>query len=217
LNRRFITAMEHQRPYIILKWAQSADGYLDDRGRTARITSAPTDVLVHRWRSREQAILVGSRTVLNDNPSLTVRHVEGRHPLRILIDRKNTTHSKASIFDSAAPTLLITSARRNDIACDQLVLRSDANLLELVLKELDRRGIQSLLVEGGAELHGHFMSVGLWDEARVITGAKSFGDGTVAPRITIPEYHTLLSGSDRIAFFNNTRGRFVMPGNVEHA
>ncbi|HRH37807.1 MAG TPA: bifunctional diaminohydroxyphosphoribosylaminopyrimidine deaminase/5-amino-6-(5-phosphoribosylamino)uracil reductase RibD, partial [Flavobacteriales bacterium] len=112
LNRRFITAMEQRRPYVILKWAQSVDGYLDDHGRTARISSPSTDALVHTWRSREQAILVGSRTALTDDPSLTVRLVAGTDPLRVLIDRSNTTPSTARLFDGSAPTLLVTAHQR---------------------------------------------------------------------------------------------------------
>lgn len=184
LNRRFITSIEQQRPYVVLKWAASADGFLDDHGRTARISSPPTDVLVHRWRSEEQAILVGSRTVLNDDPQLTVRHVEGRQPLRVVIDRSNQAPATARVFDGAAPSLLITSTERTDITCDQLVITSADDPIERLMSELHKRNIRSLLVEGGAALLTQFIDSGRWDEARVIHGPAVFGGGTVAPKLT---------------------------------
>ncbi|MBL0045572.1 MAG: dihydrofolate reductase family protein, partial [Flavobacteriales bacterium] len=198
LNRRFITSFEKQRPYIILKWAQSADGFLDDHGRTARISSPETDVIVHRWRAEEQAILVGSRTVLNDDPALTVRHVEGRDPLRVVLDRKNVSPLNASVFNSDASTLLFTEERRADLTTDQVILRASDDPIPSILSELHRRNIRSLLVEGGAELLGHFISKGLWDEARVITGSATFITGTKAPVLHVHPAHSITSGSDRV-------------------
>jgi diaminohydroxyphosphoribosylaminopyrimidine deaminase/5-amino-6-(5-phosphoribosylamino)uracil reductase len=184
LNRRFITSIEQQRPYVVLKWATSADGFLDDHGRTARISSAPTDVLVHRWRAEEQAILVGSRTVLNDDPQLTVRHVDGRQPLRVVIDRTNKAPATARVFDGAAPSLLITSTERTDITCDQVVITSADDPIERLMNELHKRNIRSLLVEGGAALLHQFIERGRWDEARVIHCPAVFGAGTKAPQLT---------------------------------
>ena len=198
LNRRFITSFEKQRPYIILKWAQSADGFLDDHGRTARISSPETDVIVHRWRAEEQAILVGSRTVLNDDPALTVRHVEGRDPLRVVLDRKNVSPLNASVFNSDASTLLFTEERRADVATDQVVLHASDDPIPSMLRELHRRNIRSLLVEGGAELLGHFISKGLWDEVRVITGSATFITGTKAPVLHVHPARSISSGSDRV-------------------
>ena len=208
LNRRFIHSIEQERPYIILKWARSADGYLDDHGRTARISSTGTDVLVHRWRSEEQAILVGSRTVVNDDPSLTVRHVEGRCPLRVVIDRANTTVETSRVFDGSAPTLLITATQRGDVSTEQHVISMDDDPIDTLLRELQRRSMRSVLVEGGAELLGHFLVRGLWDEARVITGPARFSGGTRAPSWDRYPACTLMSGPDRIDFLTN--GTHVM-------
>ncbi len=198
LNRRFITSFEQQRPYIVLKWAASSDGFLDDHGRTARISSPATDVLVHRWRSEEQAILVGSRTVVNDDPQLTLRHVVGRQPLRVVIDRTNIVPATARVFDGTAPSLLITSTERTDIACDQLVITSSDDPIERVLGELQSRNIRSVLVEGGAELLNQFIDRGLWDEARVIHGAAVLGSGTVAPRMSSSPAAVRTLGEDTI-------------------
>ncbi len=201
LNRRFIRTMEQQRPYIILKWAGSADGFLNDHGRTARISSSETDVLVHRWRSEEQAIMVGSRTVTNDDPALTVRHVEGKNPLRVLVDRKNLAASTSRIFDGSAPTLLFTGSLRGDVRADQEVISMNDDTIGAVLQELQRRTIRSVMVEGGAELLGHFLSRGSWDEARMITGQATFGGGTKAPAIVGDPVRSSMSGTDRIDHF----------------
>lgn len=206
INRRFITAFAHQRPYVVLKWARSADGYLDDHGRTVRISSAATDVLVHRWRAEEQAILVGSRTARSDDPLLTVRLVEGRQPLRVVLDRAGSLPGNLRVFNTDAPTLLFTAVARPDMpAVDQCTVPADAAPLPLLLAELHRRQVRSVLVEGGAALLGHFISNGLWDEARVITGPGVLGGGTQAPRMDVPPVRTFAVGSDRIELFTNAQ------------
>lgn len=202
-NRRFIHSIEQQRPYIILKWARSSDGHLDDHGRTARISSAQTDVLVHRWRSEEQAIMVGSRTVINDDPSLTIRHVEGRNPMRVVIDRKNMTASTSKVFDDTAPTLLLTTTRRKDIPVEQQLIGTNDDPIDALLEELQRRTVRSVLVEGGAGLLGHFLSRGLWDEVRMITGTVRFGSGTKAPAFDKLPIRMKMNGPDRIDLFTN--------------
>lgn len=203
LNRRFVHGIDQRRPYVILKWARSADGFLDDHGRTARISSAETDVLVHRWRSEEQAIMVGSRTVINDDPSLTVRHVEGRNPLRVVIDRKNQAPSGSRVFDGSTPALLITAARRDDVHAEQHMIGMDDDPIQAALAELQGRSVSSVVVEGGARLLGHFISRGVWNEARVITGAVLFGGGTSAPAFDHAPARTMRIGTDRIDLFVN--------------
>lgn len=203
LNRRFIHSIEHERPYIILKWARSSDGFLDDHGRRARISSRETDVLVHRWRSEEQAIVVGSKTVMNDDPALTVRHVEGRNPLRVVIDRKNVTPSSSRIFDGSAPTLLMSASPRDDVRVEQRTMAKGTDPIDVLLQELQRQRTRSLLVEGGAELLGHFIGRGLWNEARMITGPAVFGGGTHAPVLNVPPVRAMELGPDRIDLFVN--------------
>jgi diaminohydroxyphosphoribosylaminopyrimidine deaminase/5-amino-6-(5-phosphoribosylamino)uracil reductase len=202
-NRRFITCFEQQRPYVVLKWARSLDGFLDDHGRTVRISSPATDVLVHRWRAEEQAILVGSGTVLNDDPALTVRHVHGASPLRVVLDRSARIPAEARVFDGSTRTLLFTGRSRSDVQADQCVIDTDTDPVKAVLAELHRRSVRSLLVEGGARLLAHFIAHGPWDEARVITGARPLGDGSPAPRLAHPAQRVLESGGDRISLHTN--------------
>jgi diaminohydroxyphosphoribosylaminopyrimidine deaminase/5-amino-6-(5-phosphoribosylamino)uracil reductase len=211
-NRRFLTAVVHGRPWVVLKWAESDDGFLDvgpagDR-RPARITSFATDVLTHGWRSAEQAIMVGARTVVNDDPALTVRHVPGPQPLRVVLDREGITPATSRVYDGTVPTLLFTAAPRSGLAVEQCIVPPGDGVLERVLGELHRRGVRSLYVEGGATLLGHFIARGLWDEARVITGAVRLGEGTPAPRLGVAPLrlgptHPAPGATDRIAYHIN--------------
>lgn len=209
LNRRFLTSIELGRPYIILKWAQSSDGFLDQHPRIARgvqrISSPDTDVLVHRWRSEEQAILVGSRTVVNDDPQLTVRHVDGRSPLRVVLDRDHLAPANSKVFDGAIPSLLITTSQRSDVKAEQHLINRTDGPIDALLRELHRRQVRSLLVEGGAELLGHFINSDRWDEARVITGTTIFGNGTKAPVLDRSAVHSFESAGDRIDLFVRDR------------
>lgn len=207
LNRRFITSVTKQRPYIILKWARSRDGFLDRAPRTERkvqrITSPATDVLVHRWRSEEQAIMVGSRTVAHDDPRLDVRHVDGRSPLRVIIDRAHRAPDRSRVFDGSRPTLLFTSTPREAVHAEQIMLGMEADPLDQVLAELHARGIRSLMVEGGAVLLKRFLSRALWDEARLLTGTAVFGDGTIAPSLGLSVARSAQLGTDVLDLFVN--------------
>lgn len=208
LNRRYLTAHEQQRPYIIVKWAQTADGLIDSGLRTERtpdrISGPAADVLVHRWRSEEQAILVGSRTVVNDDPQLTVRLVEGRSPLRVILDRRHLAPASSRVFDGSVPTLLITSTRRTDVAVDQLVVPLEEDPIDALLAWSYANRVRSLFVEGGTQLLEHFIRSGRWDEARVITGRVAFGKGTRAPQLDRPPVRTQRVGEDLLAFYANT-------------
>ncbi len=207
IQRRFLTSIELGRPHIILKWAQSSDGFLDQHPRTdrsvQRISGPATDTLVHRWRGEEQAILVGSRTVVNDDPSLTVRHVDGRQPLRVVLDRRGNTPAISKVYNSEADTLLLTRTKRSDLGVEQYILQESEDPINAMLKVLHERAIRSVLVEGGAELLGHFIAPGLWDEARVVTGPVKFGAGTQAPSFDQQPVHTAELGDDRIDLFTN--------------
>lgn len=204
LNRRFISSVEKQRPFIVLKWAQSGDGFIDggpsDLRTVHRISTPATDVLVHRWRTEEQAILVGSRTVLHDDPSLTARHTDGRSPLRVVIDRTCIAPSASKVFTDGGATLLFTCNRREDIDVEQVILSISDDPLAAVLSELHHRSIRSVLVEGGAELHQHFIDRDLWDEVRIITSPVLIRQGTVAPRFHHASWRTTTSGADSIAW-----------------
>ena len=189
LNRFFITAQTHRRPYIILKWAQSADGFLD-RIRTdasmpaARLSCATTVRMVHKLRSEVDAIMVGTRTAYLDNPSLTVRHWTGKHPVRVLSDRSLRVPTSATLFDGTIRTL-VYNAKKSGVEgqTEYLPLDLTIPIIPQILQSLHEKRIQSLLVEGGALLHRRFMESGLWDEARIETTPAVLGSGVKAADI----------------------------------
>jgi diaminohydroxyphosphoribosylaminopyrimidine deaminase / 5-amino-6-(5-phosphoribosylamino)uracil reductase len=187
LNRRFFTFIEHKRPYIFLKWAQSADGFIDtERTQTGQpnwITNENARIAVHKQRATESAILVGTRTAIKDNPSLTLRDWYGQMPLRIVVDRNGSLPESLSIFSSLASTLVISN---NRYACqrkvDYIPIVAD-NVVRSVITYLFHAKVESLIVEGGSETIQHFLDEGLWDEAHVYTGPACFVKGIKAPQI----------------------------------
>lgn len=204
LNRRFFTYHTEHRPYIVLKWAQSADGFLD-RERTENergvnwITAPHTQLLTHRWRAQEDAILVGTRTALIDNPSLTTRQSAGSSPHRLLIDRNLKVSEDAHIFSSEAKTTVFNaskSSRKNHI--EWVDLDFEAPLLPQIMRYAYSAQIQSILVEGGAHTLAVFVAEELWDEARIITGQPVFERGITPPTITGKSLASYSLGNDRI-------------------
>ena len=187
LNRRFFTYMEKQRPYIILKWAQTRDGFMDiDRTDNTQksywITNEKLKCEVHKWRTQEAAIMVGTQTVVNDNPQLTSRLWYGRNPLRIAIDRKGRMPQHSSILDGSTPTVVYTENQDLESSDNlQYVLINFDNLLNELLADLWQRKVQSVIVEGGLQLLNTFINQNLWDEARVLIGNRMFGKGLAAP------------------------------------
>lgn len=190
LNRRFITSHLQHRPYVLLKWAQSADGFID-RLRTSAaeppvLFSTPRTVMrVHRLRAGVRAILVGRHTALLDNPSLTVRHWSGSQPLRVVIDRRLTLPAGLHLFDGVHPTLVFTECTdapsRPGVEYCTLDFRHD--IVPQILSVLYARGIQSLLVEGGTCLLQSFLDAGLWDEVHIETAPFILGSGVPAPKL----------------------------------
>jgi len=188
LNRRFFTFHEKKRPYIILKWAQTLDGFIDtDRTETEHpswITNALAKRLVHKQRSEESAILIGTNTAEFDNPSLTVREWIGNQPVRLVIDRTGRLDSELHIFDQKAPTWVFTGVEQPDRENLKMIrLHPEQNVIPQLLTELYHRNILSVIVEGGSQLLNSFLELGLWDEAFVYTGNQFFGKGVKAPYI----------------------------------
>ena len=189
LNRRFMTAHEQQRPFVTLKWARSADGFMDsDRvdGLPAKFSTPLTAMLVHRLRSLHDAILVGSGTALADNPRLDCRLWPGRSPRPVVIDRRGRL-DEASLWMSNP------------------IILTDSDDLESNLKTLYSKGITSVLVEGGAELLQSFINSGLWDAARIETAPFTLGShGRVAaPQIARHPDRTETIGGNKIEYYNN--------------
>lgn len=184
INRRFFTWHERQRPYVVLKWARSADGFIDlerKAGETAEphwITGATERILVHRWRAAEDAILAGGGTVRADNPSLDVRLWKGKNPLRVIVSRSGEMTPESKVFDGTADTVLFTCNDKVSLPGIRTVKLADKQyFVEDVLKTLHGLGVQSVFVEGGAFIIRHFAESGLWDEARRFTGMMRFGHG----------------------------------------
>jgi len=184
INRRFFTHQLKQRPYVILKWAQSADGFIAREHERTSISNRYTQHLVHRWRAEESAIWVGYRTALIDNPQLSVRMGRGPNPLRVVFDREASLPSELQLFSNEAPTLWFTlqePAKPDGRA--YIVLNKEQSILPQILQDLHRRSIDSVLVEGGAALHQQFFAENTWDELRVIRSSHSLGGGVASPRI----------------------------------
>ena len=182
LNRRFFTSVNLGRPYVILKWAQSADGYIDKDYKPVRISNHLTEILNHKWRSEEDAILVGYNTALRDNPSLTNRLWAGKNPLRVVLDRDMTIGKSSKLFDGAARTVVFTGVDVDADLSGVTYCKIDfgGNVAAQVLEALNAMKVQSLIVEGGAATHKMFMDAGLWDEARVLVSSQMLGGGTSA-------------------------------------
>ena len=188
LNRRFFTFHEQKRPYIILKWAETKDGFIDKKRRSDEtveqnwITNQLSKQLVHKWRTEETAFMIGRKTAKKDNPQLTVREWTGRNPIRIVLDRKLRLLPDLRIFDTNANTLIFNSIK-NEQKQNLNYIKVDFNddVLNSVLTKLYELEIQSLVVEGGEKLLTSFIKADLWDEARVFVGNKYFKEGVKAP------------------------------------
>ncbi|MEO6903256.1 MAG: bifunctional diaminohydroxyphosphoribosylaminopyrimidine deaminase/5-amino-6-(5-phosphoribosylamino)uracil reductase RibD [Bacteroidia bacterium] len=188
LNKRFFTHHEKKRPYIILKWAQTADGFIDNKRldknkeMPLQISNAESKKLVHLWRSQEQAIIVGTNTALLDNPQLTVRNQEGKNPLRIVIDNQLKIPKHYHLLDKSTPTLIFTSKDTpSETNLEYVKLNFENEIIPQLLRELHQRNIRSLLVEGGEQLLNSFIKNGLWDEAKVFVSEKKVNTGVNAP------------------------------------
>ena len=195
LNRRFTTYHAKKRPYIILKWAQTLDGFIDkqrakdDPIQPNWITNEVSKRLVHKWRSEEQAILVGAITTLKDNPALNVREWQGRNPLRLIIDHYLEVNEDLKMIKDGQPTVIFTDKQSSSSKAERLsgytaeIVRIDfaRDVLTQILDYLYNRNVISLFVEGGEQTITGFFRKGLWDEARVFIGNKTFHSGVSAP------------------------------------
>ena len=206
VNRRFFCYHKQKRPYIILKWAQTSDGYLvaADRSRM-QITGADSQQLVHKWRTEEGAIMVGTNTALHDNPQLTARLWDGKQPLRVVLDRNLKLPATHHLFDNATATWIINEEQEVlDGNLHHVMLRFDDTLLAQLLHRMYETKILSLIVEGGTVLLDSFIKQGLWDEARIFTGNTSINDGISAPALpNKSQTFTSLIGEDRLQVFVN--------------
>jgi diaminohydroxyphosphoribosylaminopyrimidine deaminase/5-amino-6-(5-phosphoribosylamino)uracil reductase len=193
LNKRFFTFHEKKRPYVILKWAESQDGFiapskiLRKEQKPVWITNEFSRQLVHKWRSEEQAILVGTNTVIDDNPKLDVRDWTGNNPIRVILDQNNRIPKDSNIFDNQVKTIIFSILPKaiNEENTIFEVIDFKKNLAEQILNVLYKHQIQSVIIEGGSQTLQTFIDENNWDEARVFIGNHSFKNGTKAPIITL--------------------------------
>jgi diaminohydroxyphosphoribosylaminopyrimidine deaminase / 5-amino-6-(5-phosphoribosylamino)uracil reductase len=210
LNRRFFTFHKHKRPYIILKWAQTADGFIDisqQDKKTQRgqwITNQAAKQLVHKWRSQEAAIIAGTNTLTCDNPALNVREWAGKSPVRIIPDRQGRLPAYLEVFKPEADSIVYTACSKAEYPANaEKVLLGGTDFMQRLLHDMYLRGLNSLFVEGGADLHNWFIENNLWDEARVFTGPKWFGRGLAAPVLNAkPAQHSIIEDVGLFTFFN---------------
>lgn len=206
LNKRFFTRVQKQRPYIILKWAQTKDGFFaPESGIQKWITSQPAKQLVHRWRSEEDAVLIGKNTALADNPQLNVREWQGKSPVRIIIDRNLELPESLNIFDQSQDTIIFNSLKTElNGRIKYLELENfDTLLPQLICYQLYLMDVQSMIIEGGAKMLNSFISADLWDEARVFSGPESWSKGIQAPRLSGDPIETISVGPDTLHIWRN--------------
>ncbi len=208
LNKRFFTFHQKSRPFILLKWAQSVDGFIDlprddsSKAEIRWISQPETQILTHTWRSQEQAILVGWKTIANDNPSLTTRAVSGPNPIRLIIDPELKAPKSALVFNDGDKTIVFTKKKQENKGNTEFNTLANCSVQE-ILHWCYHNSIASVLVEGGRFTTQGFIDSGLWDEARVIQGKNMFNEGTPAPQINKTPNSVEQFGLDTIYYFSH--------------
>jgi len=186
LNRRFFTRVQKHRPYVILKWAQTADGFFaPDDSSQYWIAGPEARKLVHQWRTEEDAILVGKNTAAIDNPQLNVRYAQGKSPKRVVIDRRLELKPGLNLFDQSVETFIFNEVKTDVDGKNKYIALEDFEryVPQYILFQLYLQDIQSIIIEGGAKTLNSFIEAGLWDEARIFTGEKELKQGIKAPAI----------------------------------
>ncbi|WP_417800957.1 bifunctional diaminohydroxyphosphoribosylaminopyrimidine deaminase/5-amino-6-(5-phosphoribosylamino)uracil reductase RibD [Tenacibaculum sp.] len=205
-HKRFFTVQDKQRPYIILKWAETKDGFIapliKDEQKPVWISNQYSQQLVHKWRSEEHAILVGTNTVIADNPSLTVRSWKGNNPVRVVIDKNLRIPLEVTVFDKNVQTIIITEEKQRVISNDSEKSHAltyehidfSSPVAEQICGILYKHQIQSVIIEGGRQTLETFITANLWDEARVFIGDVVFGEG-----VKRPNFNAELSSEEKVA------------------
>jgi len=211
LNCRFIMFQKHHRPYIILKWAQTIDGYIDGIHSEDKLSQSPvcisnslSHILVHKQRTEESAVLVGTNTALFDNPSLTVRSWSGKQPLRLILDRQNRLPETLNIKDGTGPTIIFTE---KELLSKTNLIYARLNFKENIIPQINaylyENQIQSVVIEGGRQLLQSYIDQGIWDEAHVYIGNKWLGGGVCAPKLSALPVKSERLDDDTLLIFRN--------------
>lgn len=184
LNRRFFKSINKQQPYIILKWAQTSDGFIARENFNSKwISNEQSRLAVHKWRSEEDAVMVGYNTAAYDNPELTVRDYTGRNPVRLVLDKWLKLDKSLHLFDGTSKTICYNFVSTDENKNLLYVKLDEHNWKHELLADLFKRNIQSLIIEGGSKLITEFIQEGLWDEARIFEAQKTFEKGIQAPTV----------------------------------
>lgn len=209
LNKRFFTLHEKKRPYIILKWAESQDGFIAPTEKLERkpvwITNTYSRQLVHKWRTEEQAILVGTQTVIDDNPKLDARDWYGNNPIRVVLDQNNRIPKDNHILDNQVKTILFS---RFEMAVEKEnsifeTIDFKKNVAQQVIQSLYKHNIQSVIIEGGRQTIQTFIDANLWDEARIFIGKVQFKNGIKAPNLVNKQFEQHFISADELIISSN--------------
>ncbi|MFY7810851.1 MAG: bifunctional diaminohydroxyphosphoribosylaminopyrimidine deaminase/5-amino-6-(5-phosphoribosylamino)uracil reductase RibD [Flavobacterium sp.] len=210
INKRFFTFLDKKRPYVILKWAKSKDNYISPSSKNDKspywISNYYSRVLSHKWRTEEQAILVGTNTVLDDNPILNSRLWKGNNPVRIVMDKNNVIQENFNIKNDFADTIIFTQKVKENTKNISYIFFSDQdNLCEVILETLYKKGIQSVIIEGGSFTLQQFINQNLWDEARIFQGSSNLISGTISPTISGKIISNQLIKNDQLTILRNDK------------
>lgn len=204
LNKRFFTFHQKKRPYIILKWAQSGDGFMDKDYRPTQISNSLSKQYVHKMRSEEQAILVGKNTAINDNPSLTVREIVGNNPIRVLIDFNLDVSREFNIYNDEATTLVFNQIKDEKLDHIHFIKIEKENALNQIIKHLHTFSIQSIIIEGGSFTLKQFIEHNLWDEAYIFQNNNlKLENGTKAPKFNFEATEELKLRDNSVSIYKN--------------
>jgi diaminohydroxyphosphoribosylaminopyrimidine deaminase/5-amino-6-(5-phosphoribosylamino)uracil reductase len=222
LNKRFFTYFLQKRPYVFLKWAQTHDAFIDkkrqsvENGKALLISNKVTAQLTHKMRAENQAMMVGTQTIVLDNPNLTLRNWRGRNPVRIAIDRNLRINEEFNIFDGKTPTIIFTEKEhKSNKNVEYVKIDFNEKLIENILSVCYQKNIQSILVEGGTQLLNAFITSGLWDEANVEVGKISIGSGVKAPDFSVmPDIIKTFDGN-KWFHYKNERNQSIFTKNIE--
>lgn len=209
LNKRFFTFHEKKRPYVILKWAETQDGFIAPLTKLEQkpvwITNKFSRQLVHKWRSEEQAILVGTNTVIEDNPKLDVRDWTGKNPIRIILDQNNRIPKDSYIFNNQVKTIIFSNSSTRISQENSIfeVIDFKQNLADQILNVLYKHQIQSVIIEGGLQTLQTFIDENIWDEARVFIGNNNFETGIKAPLLALKNIEKHIIENDILLISRN--------------
>ena len=212
LNKRFFTFHNKKRPFIILKWAETKDGFIDklrektDENSPNWISNKYSQQLVHKMRAEEHAILVGTTTALNDNPSLTVRSWSGTNPIRVVIDRLAKIPSEYNLLNGNTKTIVFSEVRNSIDSYENVIFESidfSGGILQQVCDVLYKYEIQSVIIEGGKQTLQSFIDANLWDEAFIFVGDVAFKKGLEAPKLKKASFETVKISNDTLHKYKN--------------